>query len=516
MRNIHLLVLIHGMWGNPDHLAEMNRIIQETKGPASGTSGGGDRDKSEDAELEVLVAQSNRDEGTYDGIDWGGERVADEVYEKYKQLESNGDVVTRFSISGYSLGGLLSRYVIGALYQRKFFDKVEPINFATFATPHLGLLREDTFFSTLKAVLGPRILSRTGEQFYATDSWGSSGRPLVEVMADKNQIFYKALSLFKHKKIYGNAVNDLTVPYATALIATKDPFAYRNHTGLTVEFDPKYEPIIVEYSIPAKLPEKKPAPSMFSAAWFKTIKPSRFLPPPLQLKFPLNILTTALLPILFPTFIMLVIVRLSLHTRSSRKRIKLLEADESATERLVHAFAKIERQMEGAMVDLMDEAPGTDVDDRDESDGEAGPSRMEKTNGVTHSNSGDTLVNGNANGTSNGSAVADDDDASAKEPSPPTTKNYAGCTTVRRRRKSCTATSFTTNPAPTPPRSFLSASQANMAASLNALPGLTKHLVFIDPIRNSHATIVARDVKNFEFHKRGWGVLQHWADAFVL
>ncbi len=69
-----------------------------------------------------------------------------------------------------------------------------------------------------------------------------------------DQIFYKALLLFTYKRIYGNAlviyylwstnrcspialncrVNDLTVPYATSLIDTKDPFAYRNHTGLTV------------------------------------------------------------------------------------------------------------------------------------------------------------------------------------------------------------------------------------------------------------------------------------------
>ncbi len=78
MRNIHLLVLIHGMWGNPDHLAEMSRIIQETKGTRSSKETDGEG-RSDDAELEVLVAQTNRDEGTYDGIDWGGERVADEV-----------------------------------------------------------------------------------------------------------------------------------------------------------------------------------------------------------------------------------------------------------------------------------------------------------------------------------------------------------------------------------------------------------------------------------------------------
>lgn len=69
MTSIHLLVLIHGMWGNPSHLAEMSRIIKETKAEPS----------SSGVELKVLLAETNRDDSTYDGIDWGGERVAQEV-----------------------------------------------------------------------------------------------------------------------------------------------------------------------------------------------------------------------------------------------------------------------------------------------------------------------------------------------------------------------------------------------------------------------------------------------------
>lgn len=72
-RNVHLLVLIHGMWGNPVHLEEMCRIISETKGSK------GSVENATDTELEVLVANSNGGESTYDGIDWGAERVADEV-----------------------------------------------------------------------------------------------------------------------------------------------------------------------------------------------------------------------------------------------------------------------------------------------------------------------------------------------------------------------------------------------------------------------------------------------------
>jgi hypothetical protein len=73
MKSVHLLVCIHGLWGTPDHLAELARIIK-AKYP---TSASGDPDSEVD--LDVLVATSNRENWTYDGIDWGAERVADEV-----------------------------------------------------------------------------------------------------------------------------------------------------------------------------------------------------------------------------------------------------------------------------------------------------------------------------------------------------------------------------------------------------------------------------------------------------
>lgn len=58
--------------------------------------------------------------------------------------------------------------------------------------------------------------------------------------------------------------------------------------------------------------------------------------------------------------------------------------------------------------------------------------------------------------------------------------------------------------------------QRRMAASLNALVQLKKELVYLPDMRNSHATIIARDVQNFDFHRIGEGVLRHWADAFVM
>ena len=59
---VHLLVLVHGMWGNPSHLSELDRVIKETHtGPLT--------DDPDNVTLRTLVAETNKDESTYDGVD---------------------------------------------------------------------------------------------------------------------------------------------------------------------------------------------------------------------------------------------------------------------------------------------------------------------------------------------------------------------------------------------------------------------------------------------------------------
>lgn len=69
---VHLVVLVHGMWGNPNNLAAMKQTIDEVKGESS-------KEDPSGVELVSLVATNNQSDSTYDGIDWGGERVAEEV-----------------------------------------------------------------------------------------------------------------------------------------------------------------------------------------------------------------------------------------------------------------------------------------------------------------------------------------------------------------------------------------------------------------------------------------------------
>ena len=73
------------------------------------------------------------------GIEVGAERVTKEIEDALEELGRDGHKITRFSIVGYSLGGLVARYVVGLLYHKGLFNKMSPVNFTTFASPHLGV-----------------------------------------------------------------------------------------------------------------------------------------------------------------------------------------------------------------------------------------------------------------------------------------------------------------------------------------------------------------------------------------
>jgi len=57
--------------------------------------------------------------------------------------------------------------------------------------------------------------------------------------------------------------------------------------------------------------------------------------------------------------------------------------------------------------------------------------------------------------------------------------------------------------------------QRRMAASLNRLP-IKKEWAYFPHVLNSHSIIVCSDVKRFEIHRRGEGIIRHWATSFIL
>ncbi|PCH36242.1 DUF676-domain-containing protein [Wolfiporia cocos MD-104 SS10] len=503
-KTVHLLVLVHGMWGHPGHLAGLHRAIRERHcGEASAPGPDGER-------LEILLAETNREDHTYDGVDWGGERVAEEIYETVKRLEDTGRRVTRFSITGYSLGGLVARYVVGILHQRKFFDSVTPVNFNTIATPHIGLPRYPTVFSSLTSYLGPRLLSRTGEQFWAMDKWSAGGRPLLEVMADPDRVFYQALCLFANLRIYANAINDLTVPYPTAAIEVTDVFYNHLTNGIEVELDEKYAPIIKTYRPSDVAPSPPPTPKV--RAWLRRF--SAPLPPALQFKFPYNILIYSSLPILVPLLMTLILTRLFFASRGSRARLDALEKDQTSVDRLVHVLARLERGMEDAVAEIMDD-----------------PGAVPAASAVNGEYGGET-----GNGYGNGEAIA----TGARSPDTLRATSPAPAPVPMPKPADGMRTPDTLSGSPPPgassaeaelglkslppsrsaeqqgPQALLTDLQRRLIAQLNALPGLKKELAFIHPARNAHGAIICRDVQRFAFNKVGEGVLRHWADQFVM
>jgi len=206
--------------------------------------------KEEEQDIDVLILNSMSSAGskTYDGIDWIAERAVQEIRAEEREMKKQSKYIARFSIIGYSLGGLVARYVIALLDSQSFFTlnsvgnggSVEARHFATFATPHVGVPPANGMFGKLANFIGGRLLSRTGEQLYIRDSgWESDNElhqhkqssnlkvGLIESMARPGSIFILALNRFQKITIYANAVNDMTVPFRTGCIEEWDPFIER-------------------------------------------------------------------------------------------------------------------------------------------------------------------------------------------------------------------------------------------------------------------------------------------------
>jgi hypothetical protein len=134
------------------------------------------------------------------------------------------------------------------------FETIEPVNFTTFASPHLGIRHIDPgFFHNLANLLGPRLLSASGRQMFIADR--IPHKPLLVRMAEKDSLFMRALAMFKTRTAYANIINDRSVPFHTAAISQYDPYMQINKLNLA--YLPAYEPIILHPTRPI-IPLSKP------------------------------------------------------------------------------------------------------------------------------------------------------------------------------------------------------------------------------------------------------------------
>lgn len=218
------------LWGRPLHLNHVASALRE---------------KYPEDKLHILNAKRNAGSFTYDGVELGGERVAQEIEETLEELARAGQTITKISMIGYSLGGLVARYAIGLLYHKGWFDKLEPVNFTTFATPHLGVRTPLLgYHNHLWNVIGAKLLSESGRQLFTVDKFRDTGRPLLGVLADPSSVFMRALALFKNRSLYANIVNDRSAVYYTTSISTTDPFVKPD--DVKINYVRGYEDIIID------------------------------------------------------------------------------------------------------------------------------------------------------------------------------------------------------------------------------------------------------------------------------
>lgn len=155
---------------------------------------------------------------------------------------------------GYSLGGLVARYAIGLLEANGTFDRIQPVNFTTFASPHVGVRSSSKGWSNhLWNILGARTVSASGRQMFLIDDFRRTGKPLLSVMADPDSIFRRGLAKFKNRSVYANIVNDLSTVFYTTAISKVDPFSAPE--DVNINYMEGYEQVIIDpdqYILPAE------------------------------------------------------------------------------------------------------------------------------------------------------------------------------------------------------------------------------------------------------------------------
>ncbi|ETS82239.1 hypothetical protein PFICI_07241 [Pestalotiopsis fici W106-1] len=357
----HLCVLVHGLWGNPNHMRSVAKALRE--------------EHSAD-KLYLLVAKRNTGSFTYDGIERGGERVCLEIEEELETIKKKGGKITKLSLVGYSLGGLVARYAVGLLGAKGILDEIEPVNFTTFASPHLGVrtpLRG--WHNNVWNVLGARTLSMSGRQLFTIDNFRDTGKPLLSIMADPRSIFMAGLAKFKRRTLYANVVNDRSAVYYTTGIAKTDP--YTDVSKIKANYVPGYDDVILDPSHPVSplTPKNEPV-SLVS------VKET-------AVSYLKNTPVIVFLAVFIPVGIIGYLINSVIQNFRSSKRIKLYESGQEGIQPENYRVPVMIKEIRGAVEDVYENlnssqhqqylAPSdSEGDDSDLDDGERRTLKLER------------------------------------------------------------------------------------------------------------------------------------------
>lgn len=229
----HLLVLVHGIMASPNDWIYVESELKRRLG----------------RNFLIYASSCNSFTKTFTGIEGAGERLADEVMQVIKRTEN----LRKISFLSHSLGGLFARYAVAALYKqndyvdygndisnctdanrKSVYSKhngsiagLEPVNFITLATPHLGVrgkkqlpfLMGVPLLEKLAPPLAPIFVGRTGSQLFLTD--GNPNKPplLLRMTSDcEDGKFISALGAFRCRVLYANVSYDHMVGWRTSSI----------------------------------------------------------------------------------------------------------------------------------------------------------------------------------------------------------------------------------------------------------------------------------------------------------
>ncbi|PHU11046.1 hypothetical protein BC332_17976 [Capsicum chinense] len=211
----------------------------------------------------VHCSECNSSRLTFDGVDRMGERLAKEVEDVIRRWPG----VRKISFVSHSLGGLVARYAVGRLYEppkitevldlngsglvreenvsdqchKQFSEEtvagLEPLNFITVATPHLGsrghnqlpLLCGLPLLEKGASQTAHWIVGRSGKHLFLTDK--DNGKPplLLRMVNDSDDLkFMSGLRSFKRRVAYANANYDHVVGWRTSSIRRQDELPKSN------------------------------------------------------------------------------------------------------------------------------------------------------------------------------------------------------------------------------------------------------------------------------------------------
>ena len=228
--------------------------------------------------------------------------------------------------------------------------------------------------------------------------------------------------------------------------------------------DEEYSCLIRDYSIPSIPPPKVPSPTIFSADWFRRVTPRPILPPVLQLRFPFNIVSNPRMPTLNvqrlnknQAIYILLPILIPLFICLAITRLSL--ATRSSRARIKQLEQEARTAGQEKLADILAEL------------------ELEVEEAVTADLIDNNLV-------------------------------PSSTSTLYQSSKEVTTSTSRAHP-------ILTLNHKKIVNWLNLIP-IKKEIAYFPGVRNSHAMIMCRDVKRFEFHRQGEGVLRHWANSFIL